>query len=171
MKLNAFRKGPNFVEHCPDGSSRIVLSDGVFAWVDTADYDLIWNYRWFASEIGNTTYARCASLRDGTHRQPYMHALICPYWKFVDHKDGNGLNNRRYNLRETNKQKNAWNQKTKKHTSKYHGVSWQSGRRKWVAQLMVNGKQHNLGRYDTEEEAYQARLKAENSQLIELRTA
>jgi hypothetical protein len=38
-------------------------------------------------------------------------------------------------------------------TSSYRGVSWVASRRKWVAQAQVNGKQLNLGRYATEDEA------------------
>lgn len=45
--------------------------------------------------------------------------------------------------------------------SKYHGVSWRAAARKWIAQIMVNGKQTYLGRFDTEEEAAAACREAE----------
>lgn len=37
--------------------------------------------------------------------------------------------------------------------SKYPGVSWRSGARKWIAQVLVNGRQTYIGRFDSEEEA------------------
>lgn len=167
MKSNVLRKGPNIAIHNIDGSTELTVISylGIYKIViDTTDYELVKKYRWFISTSGKSLYAR-ARWHDGPERFVYLHILLCPQWKLVDHEDGNGLNNRRHNLREANKQQNAWNQKTKEHTSKYHGVSWQSARNKWVAQLMVNGKQNNLGRFDTEEEAYKARLDAEEKYL------
>lgn len=50
----------------------------------------------------------------------------------------------------------------KKHpkTSQYKGVSWDRRRGRWIASARIHGKQTAIGRFDTEEEAYQAYLKA-----------
>ena len=74
----------------------------------------------------------------------------------IDHKDGNGLNNTRANLRVVTRQQNDWNRgftwntpkKTK--TSKFKGVSLKEG--KWRAQIFFKGKIH-LGTFNTAEEA------------------
>ena len=49
-------------------------------------------------------------------------------------------------------------------TSKYKGVSFCKRANKWMAQIMVNGKNKHLGYFKTELEAHQARLKAEEEQ-------
>lgn len=48
--------------------------------------------------------------------------------------------------------------KKKPKTSKYKGVHWDDERGKWSAAARVHGKQTSFGRFDTEEEAYQAYL-------------
>jgi hypothetical protein len=62
----------------------------------------------------------------------------------IDHIDRNKLNNNLENLRLITFQENLFNQKAK---------GWSYFRGKYVAQLSVNGKQHYLGSYNTEEEA------------------
>ena len=49
-------------------------------------------------------------------------------------------------------------------TSKYVGVCWVKGLRKWVAQMKVGGKQNNLGYYVNEKEA--ARMYDEQAALL-----
>lgn len=76
----------------------------------------------------------------------------------VDHIDGNGLDNRRSNLRiATNQQNGANSQKWRKQTSsQYKGVSWDHSRGLWRADIMFNRKHVYLGRYSSESEAAQA---------------
>ena len=50
-------------------------------------------------------------------------------------------------------------------SSKYRGVVWHKPRQKWIAQIRIGGKQKHLGRYKTEEEAYQAILKHRDKEL------
>ena len=51
--------------------------------------------------------------------------------------------------------------KPKNNTSGYKGVTWDGNRGKWMAQIVFQGKKHNLGRYNTIEEAAAARKQAE----------
>jgi hypothetical protein len=75
----------------------------------------------------------------------------------VDHKDGNGLNNCRGNLRPCTQAQNLRNQsKSLGLSSQFKGVSWFKPVRKWRAYVSLNGKQHSLGYYDCEVEAAQA---------------
>lgn len=67
----------------------------------------------------------------------------------IDHIDGNGLNNRIENLRATNARNNALNSKLKSsNTSTSKNVYWNSQRRKWMVQAIVDGKQKYFGLYD-----------------------
>lgn len=79
----------------------------------------------------------------------------------VDHRDGDGLNNRRSNLRVTESQPNRWNSgPVDGAVSGYKGVNWHwfRGRKsgKWRAQIKVDGRQRHLGLFDTEVDAARA---------------
>jgi hypothetical protein len=75
----------------------------------------------------------------------------------VDHKDGNGLNNRRGNLRSCTRKQNAANRRlATNNKSGYKGVHWSKTRHKWVAQIGVDKKCINLGAFIDPWEAAQA---------------
>jgi len=80
----------------------------------------------------------------------------------VDHKNGNKFDCREQNLRITNASQNQINKGImSNNTSGITGVSWDKERNKWHVMISFNGKNINLGRYDTLEEAKQVRLEAE----------
>jgi hypothetical protein len=85
-----------------------------------------------------------------------MHRVIMqpPDNLFVDHINGNKLDNRRENLRIVTNQQNQWNQTRAK------GYYWNAERNKWQVTIVVNKKNIFLGRFDTEEQARQAYLNA-----------
>lgn len=75
----------------------------------------------------------------------------------VDHRDGNGLNNTRENLRlATPLQQNANRKRSRDNTSGYKGVGWSKSMKKWRARITCNGKQLLLGYFDDPYEAYLA---------------
>jgi hypothetical protein len=77
----------------------------------------------------------------------------------VDHINGDSKDNRVENLRVVTHRENC-NNKVGKYSSKYPGVHWDKERNKWVAYIRINGKKKNLGRYEKEEDARDAYLKA-----------
>lgn len=124
--------------------------------IDDFDYDKVVNKTWSVVNHCNTFYAK-------THlngKRVYMHRLILDLLndkkdKVTDHKDRNGLNNQRENLRITNQSNNLKNRSAKKNgLSKYLGVSWHSG--KWRAFIIVDRKFINLGRFVEERLAAKA---------------
>lgn len=79
----------------------------------------------------------------------------------IDHKDGDGTNNRIDNLREANIFQNGWNsKKNSRNKSGYKGVSFNSEKNKWRAAIHIQGKTRLLGYYNTPEEAGEAYRKA-----------
>jgi hypothetical protein len=131
----------------------IVLTKGQVALVDDTDFDRVAGFRWYAQLYGSIWYA----LRDTwpTREKVRMHRFILnPSEGFVvDHRDRNGLNNTRTNLRVCTQQKNTFNRIGSVHSSRYKGVTWHKGRGRWVAQLEVSGNNVWLGRFRSEEQA------------------
>jgi hypothetical protein len=83
--------------------------------------------------------------------------------KLTDHRDRNGLNNQLHNLRPATSSQNGHNRpKNKRNKSGYKGVFFSNTYHKWYAKIMVNGKSHVLGSFQTPEEgalAYNAAAK------------
>jgi len=76
---------------------------------------------------------------------------------FIDHIDGNKLNNHFLNLREvTTKQNNEHRGKQKNNSSGYKGVTFNKRLNKFIAQIQHNSKQLHIGTFDTAFEASQA---------------
>ena len=86
--------------------------------------------------------------------------------EIVDHIDGDPTNNRRSNLRNCTQHQNSMNSRKRKNdaSSKYKGVSWDKGRKKWRAYINLMRKQLFLGRFDNELEA----ARAYNDKAVEL---
>lgn len=79
----------------------------------------------------------------------------------VDHRDGNGLNNQRRNLRVCTHKQNEGNRKlNKNNTSGYKGVSWNKSAGKWQVHIRKDSKSVNLGYFVDKEEAARAYDKA-----------
>lgn len=69
-----------------------------------------------------------------------------PEGMFIDHINGNGLDNRKCNLRICTNTQNQYNASIRKdNTSGFRGVCWNRGSNKWQAYMRVNGKQTSLG--------------------------
>lgn len=129
--------------------------------VDDCDRDLAqFNWNIHLHRKGRNSYAQ----RGG--RQPeLLHRIILarvlgrPLVKgeVVDHINGNGLDNRRDNLRLATPSQNQWN--SKKHidnTSGYKGVRLSKSTMRWEAKITFQGKFYYLGLFATPEEAYTA---------------
>ena len=75
----------------------------------------------------------------------------------VDHRDGDGLNNRRANLRVATVLENQFNARRRKdNASGFKGVSWHRAAGKWYAHISLNRKRFHLGTFDTPEAAHAA---------------
>ena len=121
--------------------------------MDDADYSLIIGYKWCAVKKGRNWYAM-TNLPSGKRRQKtlYMHHLINvpPEGKMTDHRDRDGLNNRRLNLRICTRGQNIANQRKRK-LRRFKGVY--PRRKRFEVGITHNGKRRYLGTFDTEEEA------------------
>lgn len=139
----------------------IKLTQGKVALVDDADYEWLSQWKWYAMKQHNTFYAvRNVWVGKNKARGIRMHRLILGLTDFSiksDHKDHNGLNNQRYNLRAATNSQNAFNNRSHQDsTSPFLGVSFFKRDGNWQAQISTDGKQKHIGFYKSEVEAAKA---------------
>jgi hypothetical protein len=142
------------VRHLPVGN------DGLFATVDTADYKRLSRYKWFPMHRGRLTYAFC-HLPGGKVMSMHRMLIRPRAHKVVDHIDGNGLNNRRCNLRECSQRQNLANTRPPRDAKLYgdtpHYIGVRRCRNKWQASITYRGKFYHLGLFDDPVAAAKAR--------------
>jgi len=149
----------------PAGTAWIPLTQGKFALVDAADYERLACYSWQARSCrhpgGEKWYAkRDRYWGDRSAGQPltiHMHQEVLGLDRQglrVDHINGDGLDNRRANLRVATQSQNLQNAKRRANRSGFKGV--QRSRVRWVARIKVAGRSQHLGCFDLVEDAARA---------------
>ncbi len=141
----------------------IKLTQGYVALIDPEDYERVAVRRWRAKvdERYGLVYAICHVPGTGRHGKcERLHRFILGVkpGQIVDHINGDGLDNRKANLRICTNAQNIRNQRphaTRKTISKFKGVTRCNGRG-YRAQIMVNYRKINLGTYTTPEAAASA---------------
>jgi hypothetical protein len=99
--------------------------------------------------------------KNGKPKKHKVHRLVAQYFLlnadeklFVDHIDGNTLNNHVSNLRFATKQENNRNRTmSSKNTTGFKGVCYNKSKKRYQANITINGKLKHLGYYKTAEEA------------------
>lgn len=140
----------------------IPLSQEQVALIDDDDFDRVSHYNWCAIKRAHTFYAsRKIKNTKGNWSSQMLHIFIMgePY---IDHIDGNGLNNQKENLRKATPTQNRRNtrRRTIGYTSKYKGVYWNKNENKWRVAIYVNYKSKHLGYFLSELDAAKAYDKA-----------
>lgn len=120
-----------------------------WAVVDASDFDAIKNIAWTVDARGYVVGRPPNSVRPVT-----LHSLLMQVdtGMVADHINGDRRDNRRKNLRVCSQKENARNAASKNALSGFKGVSC-TPNGKWRARIMVDGKEVNLGRFVTKEEA------------------
>ena len=140
-------------------TKRIKLSQGKYALVDDEDYSRISVFKWRAYKNRNTWYARRSN---GKSAYISMHHAVIEKNVRTDHKNGNGLDNRKLNLREATRSQNTANRKHYK--NKYHGIDFHKKSGGWRARVCKDQKSYYIGAFKTQQEAFIAY----NKKAIEL---
>lgn len=149
---------------------KIVLKDGKKALVDDEDFEKLNKYSWRSYYDGWNWYARRSTTVNKKCITILMHRDILGIINrnvYVDHKDRNGLNNQKCNLRPSSPSENKKNVKGRG-TSKFLGVSLKTTKynyktksgeerlsiyKRWEARIQHNKKQISIGFFNTETEA------------------
>ncbi len=147
---------PNNYEIITGGNTSYVLVElngGHWACCDLNDwFDKLISYKWCYG-----AHKTVSSITPKTKTHVYMHRLVLDLQNSdleVDHINHDRTDNRKINLRLCTHSQNMLNVKRyKNNTSGYIGVSYDYSKKKWVAQLAIDGKNKCLGYYKTKEEA------------------
>lgn len=120
--------------------------------VDDEDYEWLNSYRW----CFDGRYVQRRNKKEGHVRMHFM-IMNPPDGKGVDHRNSNGLDNRRINLRICSQWNNSQNMsKHRDSSSKYKGLSRNKNKTKWVARINFNYKHVTIGDFVDETEAAKA---------------
>lgn len=160
-KLKLRRPEPTVVLVDGQECLRVPLTKEQFAIVDKSDAMLISGINWYAFKWTYGFYAaRKIRPQSGVCVTQFMHNLIvpCPIGFQPDHKNGNGLDNRRCNLRAaTISEQRANSRKRINPTSSQNlGVHWLNRERRWRARIQYHRQDIVLGYFKTESEAVTA---------------
>lgn len=140
----------------------VPLTRGHIATVDLADLPVVAGRAW-GSVVGKDgcVYAKTTVTTGlGERRIVLLHRVLCgvddPAVE-VDHRNGDGLENRRFNLRVCSRQQNSWNRGLEStNTTGFKGVSYRPEYSKYEAKIRFHVRRYYLGMFDTAEEAAMA---------------
>lgn len=139
---------------------------GVFLWINSSNKKVIGN------TAGSIKKDRCGisylriqinNRRYSCHRLAWIYTYgSIPDKMEIDHIDGNGLNNSINNLRLVDRVNNQRNKRMKNNNkSGKMGVCFCNTKKKWLAQIGLNGSKKHVGYFDNIDDAIKARSKAE----------
>lgn len=136
----------------------IQLSRGYVAIVDDEDFDaVVGRGSWHVDVRRTVAYAMHSYREQGKTKTESLHRFLMdfPVGAEVDHKNGDGLDCRRSNLRVVTHQENARNRGP--HAK---GVYWHKTSQRWRAYITINRKQIDLGAFKDIRDAERARQDA-----------
>ena len=145
-----------FLDYNPD--------TGIFTWIKKPSTKI--KVGQVAGRANGNGYVRIQfkSINYYAHRLAYyMYHGVDPLENLVDHKYGDGSNNKIKNLRLANNSENGKNRINlpSDNTSGVIGVTWNKQAKKWKAQITINKVQKYLGYFTNKEDAIKARREAE----------
>lgn len=131
---------------------RIPLTRGKFAIVDDEDYDRLSQHKWCAVDRRRQCYAQ--RKEHGKTIRMHREILQVPAGLVFDHRNHNGLDNRKCNLRICTPSQNSQNRRPQQGgSSRYKGVWWEQAKGKWRAVISHQGRTIHIGYYDYEVDA------------------
>lgn len=131
----------------------IPLTQGKVTVIDFDDFEKVRGHKWYANKSSSGGFYAVR----GNRKKIYLHSEIteCPPGMEVNHKDGDGLDNRQENFKICTHQQNmfGFQRKRENASSQYRGVDWRKQHNSWRARIRHNGKSVHLGLFDSEEAA------------------
>lgn len=127
--------------------------------IDADDYKKISKHHWYKGQNGYI-------YKSGTRTTLHRFIMNAKKGDIIDHINRVKSDNRKVNLRYSNKSLNAYNSKVRStNTSGVTGVYFRKDSKRWCAEIKKNYKKISLGCYATKEEAIRARKAAESKYI------
>lgn len=142
------------------GVAFIPLTKGKEAVIDAADAPLVSHVNWSAHTSGSTFYAVSKARDEDGWKTVRLHRLLVTADERIDHIDGDGLNNRRANLRPASISQNGFNRPSQANSKTGVKGVWRHKGGKWMAQIKAGPVRRHLGLYGTIEAAQEAYRRA-----------
>lgn len=140
--------------------SIIPLTQGEFAIIDPEDFDRVSKLTWHLLDQKIISKYAITNIKiNGKNTTMRMHRFIMNAHESIkyDHINGNGLDNRKSNLRVCTPSQNTMNAPPQRNgTSKFKGVFWDNQKNKWACKIKFNGKSIHIGFYNNEIDAAKA---------------
>lgn len=139
---------------------QIPLTNGMSAMVDDEDFDRTMQFTWIAKQAPNRrnlwyAYRITGRIKRTNTQVQWLHHFIQGIKSQTDHRDANGLNNQKSNLRLCNHSQNAANRRLNSNNSTgFKGVTFYRG--KFIVQLGRRGPGKWIGSFDSSQEAAKA---------------
>jgi hypothetical protein len=131
------------------------------ALVDDEDFEYLSQFHWWGKDQvlkygGTTTYAhrKLPASEGGTNRSMHDEIMRLPKGLMVDHKDRDGLNNQKTNLRSSTRSQNGYNCVAKKEGKK--GTWYYKKTKSWRTLITYEKNRLILGHYTSEDMAAEA---------------
>jgi general stress protein YciG len=152
---------------CAAAPAELSLSHGFVALIDAEDFERVSRYKWTAVRRhgGKLIYGARLETKDGKRRFVYLHRFILRAGnnQLIDHRNGDGLDNTKANLRFATPTQNVRNRHRTTARSGIRGVVFDASNnspKPWRAFINSKGQRAYLGRFLTKEEAIAARKSA-----------
>ena len=141
------------------GSVCLLVNRQVEVLIDVADFETVIAHRWTVMAGRNTFYVVRGN-RDNKLVRLHRQLLNAPENTLGDHKNLNGLDNRRKNLRPCSHSENNFNARLRKDNPSGHKGVFQYPSGSWGARIWKNGRRFYLGVFQTAIEAHGAHARA-----------
>lgn len=140
---------------------KIKLTQGKFALVDDEDFEYLNQFKWCYLPKQRTVGEYGYAVRNSLNRKRiFMHNAITikKNGLGLDHKDRNGLNNQKENLRLATRSQNNANMVGHGKTSRFKGIYLRKTKNKnsWFAEICYKYVRYYLGTFQSEKEAAKA---------------
>jgi hypothetical protein len=142
-------KKANRYEPLPDGQTAVLyLTKGKAALLDVADLRRVLRYNWVAVKPSTVWYGQAWV----GGKAVYLHRFLLDA-SLVDHRNQDGLDCRRRNLRAATKSQNNHNRAPVSHSSRYRGVSLDVRTGRWRPHISCQGRLYFGPRFSDERDA------------------
>lgn len=137
----------------------LALTKGKYAKIDPCDVARVSQFKWWAEPKNGGKWVYAVAKIDGRTQFLHRYLLNAPKGVLVDHKNGDGLDNRRENIRLCNHADNSRNRRIKPSRAGFRGVILRDRpfrNVRYEASIKVERKKIYLGVFDTPEAAARA---------------